>query len=208
MSLIAAVYSAVLALNKRTWVSGMIVKEGQVVRSPLDKEDYQRITATGGGTTDPSLDMTNYIGWSYRRTTALYHLQVAAGSSANITNRLAGALKVPLGTITVGTRVTALSITGRGAIDFLGAFKGATGTWRIEVIVDSREIFNEVIDESGAPFDILIGTSSKNPTNDSDKAERATAGVEFKRSFEVFVTPVATNSGTNGGIAYIPRGVE
>ena len=54
MSLIAAVYSAVLGLGKRTWTSGMTVKKNEVVKSSLDNEDYERITATGGGTTGTS----------------------------------------------------------------------------------------------------------------------------------------------------------
>ncbi|WP_288379842.1 hypothetical protein [uncultured Massilia sp.] len=43
------------------WVSGQSVARDAAVISPLDRRTYRRKTATGGGTTDPSIDVTNYV---------------------------------------------------------------------------------------------------------------------------------------------------
>ena len=53
--------SAVLAATNITkWVSGTTYAQGAVVWSPINGLGYRRITASGSGTTDPSLDTTNY----------------------------------------------------------------------------------------------------------------------------------------------------
>lgn len=41
------------------WVSNTTYTQGRVVRSPIDWQEYVRIT-NGAGTTDPSADTTNY----------------------------------------------------------------------------------------------------------------------------------------------------
>ena len=52
---------AVLAATNITkWVSGTTYVQGVVVWSPINGLGYRRITASGSGTTDPSLDTTNY----------------------------------------------------------------------------------------------------------------------------------------------------
>lgn len=52
---------AVLAATNITkWVSGTTYAQGAVVWSPINGLGYRRITASGSGTTDPSLDTTNY----------------------------------------------------------------------------------------------------------------------------------------------------
>lgn len=53
--------AAVLAAtNIVKWVSGTTYANGAVVWSPINGLSYRRITASGSGTTDPSLDSTNY----------------------------------------------------------------------------------------------------------------------------------------------------
>lgn len=60
-STVVASASAVLAAtNIVKWVSGTTYAEGAVVWSPINGLGYRRITASGSGTTDPSLDTTNY----------------------------------------------------------------------------------------------------------------------------------------------------
>jgi hypothetical protein len=52
---------AVLAATNITkWVSGTTYAQGAVVWSPINGLGYRRTTANGSGTTDPSLDTTNY----------------------------------------------------------------------------------------------------------------------------------------------------
>ena len=58
---VQASHTAVLAATNITkWVSGTTYSEGAVVWSPINGLGYRRITASGSGTTDPSLDATNY----------------------------------------------------------------------------------------------------------------------------------------------------
>ena len=71
MSLVAAIYNTVLGMRKRTWASGMTVRKNEIVKSPADNEDYERVTATGGGTVDPADDTTNYVARSYTRVLSL-----------------------------------------------------------------------------------------------------------------------------------------
>jgi hypothetical protein len=52
--------AASLAANAVLWVSGATVAQYAVVISPANYQNYRRKTATGSGTTDPSLDSTNY----------------------------------------------------------------------------------------------------------------------------------------------------
>jgi hypothetical protein len=55
----AAAAAAVAAANATKWVSGTTYDEGDVVWSPINYLSYRR-KSTGGGTTDPSLDSTNW----------------------------------------------------------------------------------------------------------------------------------------------------
>jgi hypothetical protein len=55
----AAAAAAVAAANATKWVSGTTYTEGAVVWSPITFLSYRR-KSTGGGTTDPSLDTTNW----------------------------------------------------------------------------------------------------------------------------------------------------
>jgi hypothetical protein len=55
----ASAAGAVAAANVTKWVSGTTYAEGDAVWSPITFFTYRRITA-GGGTTDPSLDTTNW----------------------------------------------------------------------------------------------------------------------------------------------------
>jgi hypothetical protein len=207
MSLIAAVYNAVLSLRKRTWSNGMSVRQYEVVKSPLDHEEYERITAAGGGSTDPSLDTTNYVARSYKRTLGLPNIVQVVGSTS-LASLFKGSTTTSLGVIAVGTRTLALSLTGRGQIDFLAALKQASGTFRIEVLVDTRVVCDETVTMGAASNAILvIGTTT---TEGSGTIIAAIAvpdsdGVQFKKSLQVYVTPVATASGAACGIGYIAK---
>ncbi len=59
-SAVAAANAAVAVSNTTKWVSGTTYAEGAAVWSPINGFTYRRITASGSGTTDPSLDTTNY----------------------------------------------------------------------------------------------------------------------------------------------------
>lgn len=57
---VASSNAATAATNIVKWVSGTTYASGAVVWSPINGLGYRRITASGSGTTDPSLDTTNY----------------------------------------------------------------------------------------------------------------------------------------------------
>jgi hypothetical protein len=57
----ASANAAAAASGAVKWVSGTTYAEGAVVWSPINYLSYRRKTA-GGGTTDPSLDETNWAG--------------------------------------------------------------------------------------------------------------------------------------------------
>lgn len=56
----ASANAVLAATNITKWVSGTTYAEGAVVWSPINGLGYRRITASGSGTTDPSLDTANY----------------------------------------------------------------------------------------------------------------------------------------------------
>lgn len=194
----------------KVWVSGSTVKQWQYVISPLDGELYQRITATGAGTTDPADDITNYAARSYERCTSLpnpssYITQAGAGA-ANFAN---GAVKVAPATITVGTRTELLSVTGRGVVKHLGFMKGISGGGRLEIRVDDRVVFDQNIQSISTDASILIGSCSPGGASMGYPAFFALqeSGVAFLRSFVVHYTPAGSNTNTNTVLSHIIRGV-
>ena len=56
----AAAISAMSSANVVVWVSGTTYAQYSVVVSPLSKIAYRKLTTAAGGTTDPSLDTTNW----------------------------------------------------------------------------------------------------------------------------------------------------
>lgn len=57
---VAANNAVIAATNITKWTSGTTYANGAVVWSPINGLAYRRITTSGSGTTDPSLDATNY----------------------------------------------------------------------------------------------------------------------------------------------------
>lgn len=206
MSLIAAVYNTVLSLRKRTWASGMTVRKYEIVKSPADMEDYERITATGGGTTDPADDVTNYVARSYRRTMALSNISSFNSSTAVTTTSLArGSVRIAMPTASVGVRTSVLSVTGKGNIDYLALNKSTGDSMLIEVICDGLTIFsqNPAMNNINAVA-LVIGGVGPNSDNShfTSFAVFDSLGVEFKRSLQVYVTPVTSAMPSGAPLAY------
>lgn len=57
----ASATAAASAVNVSAWVSGNTYTAGQCVYSTVDFQSYRHITATSSLTTDPSLDVTNWV---------------------------------------------------------------------------------------------------------------------------------------------------
>ncbi len=192
----------------RTWASGMTVRKHQKVVSPADNEEYRRITATGGGTTDPADDLTNYRAVSYERTDAILGAAMLTAAATGITNFCFGATKSIFGALGVGARTSVLSVTGRGCLDYLVLSKGAAGTTRIEVIVDGHTKLDRTDTHSSSTYLLALGMPSANGgSNSFVEARFDPAGVQFRRSLQIYVTNVTTDSAAAAGIAYHLRSV-
>lgn len=190
------------------WISGVPVPQWGLVISPLDGEVYRRTTATGAGTVDPANDVTNYMAASYRRVTALTtyaelnNLLLTADSFAN------GATKLNMN-IAVNVRTSLLNVTGRGVAQYLGVLKAATGGGRLEVLIDGRSIFDRTVGTTSLNYAAIVVGSAINWVNNSNQNMAAytalpEVGVEFKRSLQVFYTPL-TSATTTGTFAYMLR---
>lgn len=209
MSLIAAVYNAVIGMRKRTWASGMTVKKGEIVKSPADNEDYERITATGGGTTDPADDVTNYVARSYKRVTSLskgrsFTMPNYGGAAGPV-----GATAATMGAVSPGTRTLALSITGRGTIQYLLAAKAESGSMRVEILIDGRTVLDETAAFSSGIGFLYVGAPMYVATASDSSVHKALpelGGPQFRRSLHVYLTPIGTASYSSSGVAYIVGG--
>jgi len=117
--------NAISALGAPGWVSGTTYTIGTAVWSPINYGIYRRLTA-GGGTTDPSLDPTNWssLGSVYFPTAIIVTAtSVSAASSAHyiLTNAAATTVTLPgspilgdLVFITVGNDLTTNVVSRNG----------------------------------------------------------------------------------------------
>ena len=207
----AAIYNEIRKAGTPLWVSGMTVAKWQDVRSPIDGEVYMRTAATGGGTTDPADDWTNYVARSYRRITALPTVGDVGLEALPSTAKFASNAVVVVPTATsAGVRVSQLSVSGRGQIAYLGFAKGSANGGTLELLIDGRTVFNDLVLTAGANFAIILAGS--HGSNGSYPASVAIpdsgGGIEFRRSVELYFTPATTSIGTAGRLAYIIRGVS
>ena len=190
----------------RIWTSGMTVAQGERVISALDWEEYRRIAATGGGTTDPADDLTNYNALTYRRVTGL-GVQTSLVSSGQSTNFANGATRVLIGIVAVGVRVEIFSATGRGSLAFLGFLKSANGGGRFELEVDGRVVFDDSIQSGSSDVTIFVGAPGSGGSGPSPafSAIAADVGVQFRRSVRIHYTPAGSATTGNATLAYIMR---
>lgn len=189
------------ATGAKPWVSGKTYKRRSYVISLLDDEVYIRKTAEGSGTTDPADDTTNYRPVSYTRTLALPSSDIVPAGS--VSAMFVGATKNVVGPLVVGTRTNVLSVTGRGAIDYLAYHKSATGSARVEVIVDGAVVMDRTDSTYGTTNALLaIGQPVDGSTSSVAAARLDPNGVQFRRSLNVWVTNTATVGGATATVAY------
>lgn len=195
-------------LQPPPWVSGVPIAKGQWLTSPADGEIYQRIADTGTDTTDPADDLVKYVARSYERTDAILGAAMLASAATGISSFCLGATKSIFGALGVGVRTSVLSVTGRGCLDYLVLSKGAAGTARIEVIVDGHTKLDRTDTHSSSTYLLALGMPSANGgSNSFVEARFDPAGVQFRRSLQIYVTAVATDSAAAAGIAYHLRSV-
>lgn len=190
----------------RVWQSGMTVTQGERVISPLDWEEYRRIAATGGGTTDPADDLTNYNALTYRRVTGLGSPPTLV-NNAQAGNFANGATKVLVGVLAAGVRTEIFSATGRGSLAFLGFLKAATGGGRFELEVDGRAVFDDSIQSASSEVTIFVGAPGSGGSGPlpAFSAIAADVGVQFRRSVRIHYTPAGAVTTNNTTLAYLMR---
>lgn len=182
----------------KLWSSGETVLKWDYRKSPIDGEIYQRITATGSGTTDPANDATNYSASSFTRSG--YRLEVPPITSVVNSSAFLSATAVLFpGAFTGGVRTQILSGAGRGRCSFLSFIPVMTAaSCRIEVIADGRTVYDYTQSVGGTnPYiaQIPIGAvSTQGSSTNSFTALPDALPVVFRRSFEVWVTPSITTS--------------
>lgn len=180
--------SGFYGLNPPLWVSGAAQQPaGQWVTSPADKEIYQRIAATNSSTTDPADDTTNYVARSYERTAALPAISLITPFSTGYMQTV-----VSPSTISIGSRTSVLSITGRGWLSSLQFLKGNAGNLRLEIICDGRTVYDQTRDMVTTTYSMIaFGTINEQASSGylGELLGPAPKPLQFRRSLQVFVTP-------------------
>lgn len=207
---VKALYEAINdASTEPTWQSGVTVESGEKVLSPLDKEVYRRVTATGAGAVDPADDIVNYRAVSYERVTSLVapsNISNGAATSADFAN---GATKVLPGVISLGVRSQLLSITGRGVLAYLGWQKANSGGGRFELVVDGRTVFDASIQSAANDTTILVGAAGigviTGPAYRPSYYAVPCADVNFRRSVAVWFTPAVGTTNAQSTLGHITR---
>ena len=206
----AAIYNEVrkAASGAPLWISGMAVAQWAVVISPLDGEVYRRITATGGGATDPADDTTNYRAVSFGRVSSV-SIVTLTSSTPGVVGVFNGVTRVSTGAISVGVRTSILSITGRGRADFLGFFKATSGGGTLELFIDGRQVTTGSISDSSIDAALLIGSAAGYYSGSSYYNlynALPMGGVRFRRSLKVFFTPTTTPAVATTTLMYSVKG--
>lgn len=193
--------------SAKLWVSGESVDQWDYRKSPLDGETYQRKAATGSGTTDPADDVANYLAKSFDRISGLPPGALNATSNFNISQAFKGSTRTTVGAISAGVRTSAINVTGRGIVDFLGVCRGSTGDMRVEILVDGRTLLNEVVTTGSTTevFTYLGGLAWDAVSSAYNYASPAPGCLYFRRSFQVYLTAISTSAGSLCGLGYILR---
>lgn len=187
----------------KPWVSGKTYKRRSYVISLLDDEVYSRKTAEGSGTTDPADDTTNYRPVSYTRTAAIAGGGMISNAGA-VASIYLGATTTVVGALAVGARTNVLSVTGRGSIDYLSYYKAATGTARVEVIIDGITVMDRTDTYTTTSALLAVGQVSSGSAASAQLTEARfeTDPHQFRRSLNIWVTNVATIGAANATLAY------
>lgn len=169
------------------WSASAAVEQGALVLSPLDKEVYRRVSATGASSTDPADDLTNYVAASYTRTTAI---QVGYFIQTNFPDQVRGVTKTAQTNIAQGARTQVLSVTGRGQLLHLGNYRTTTGSGiggsRAEIWVDGRKIYEWEAVANAPHYASHLGAVYK---VGDDVIVAPGAPVVFRRSLVIWITP-------------------
>ena len=185
------------------WVSRMVVAKGAFVQSPLDFEIYCRKTATGGGTTDPADDTTNYFAVSFERPGSIVN-RWSAGAAADQYSYSEFETTSSNLTLSAAARTQVLSLSGKGAVTTIGIVQNQISqarTVRLELIVDGRTIFdatNAYASVTESQYVFAVGFPIRDPGGSTARVDSIREQkICFARSATVWVTSSVAASGTN-----------
>ncbi|MDA8521971.1 hypothetical protein [Acidovorax sp. NCPPB 4044] len=169
------------------WSASATIEQGALVISPLDKEVYRRVAATGTSATDPADDLTNYVAASYPRTTSL---PIGYTLPHIYPDNVRGVTRTGQTNIAQATRTQVLSVTGRGSLLHAGAWRsanqGETAGLRNEIWADGRKLVEWESTAAGGHYVTVLGASFK---VGDDLIAAAGAPVVFRRSLVIWITP-------------------
>ncbi|AVS73918.1 hypothetical protein C8240_07595 [Paracidovorax cattleyae] len=169
------------------WSASATIEQGALVISPLDKEVYRRVAATGTSSTDPADDLTNYVAASYTRTTAA---PIGYTMPQAYPDQVRGITKTAQTNIAQATRTQVLSVTGRGQLLHAGAFRsansGETAGLRSEIWTDGRKLIEWESTAAGPHYVTVMGSSFK---VGDDVIAAPGASIVFRRSLVIWITP-------------------
>ena len=191
------------ASGAKPWVSGAVIKKYAYVISPTDLEIYQRKTATGSGATDPYNDATNYRPVSIARLSSITNGWSEGGAWTSAASSSVGPFVGTTSTqptLKAGVRTLVWNAVGKGNVDFISLVKigtaAPTGTFRAELIVDGRTIFDATFSappSSVTGFVVIAGGLSSPST--ANPLSPLFMSCPFSKSFEFYVTAsVSTNA--------------
>lgn len=194
--------------NMRTWQAGASIAQYEAVVSPADGETYRRMAATGTDTVDPADDVTKYIALSYDRVLTVPPNALINNGAATPASFANGASKVSVSG-GVGTRVEALSLSGRGSVRYLGFLKAQTGGYRTELEIDGRVVLdqNVTIASSSAEVMVWAGAPLAAGTNLAGVAI-ASSDYAFRRSMKVYLTAVTSAFVANSTLAHVTTAIK
>ncbi len=194
---IATVSTSVTQLAARVdtlgklWATGAVIDQGALVISPADRETYRRTSATGAAATDPADDTANYAAVSYSRVTALPN--PGATYAIPTADQVRGVAKTAQVNVAAGARTLVLSVSGRGQLLHVGAFRDAPSAdrgARIEIQIDGRKVYEWEGYGSSPHYTTHHGSVNRIAAGDFVTL-MATHGspAAFRRSLAVYLTP-------------------
>lgn len=183
----------------RIWAGGSeVYTQGGDVISSLDWETYRKTAATGTGTVDPANDISKYISLSYERISALTLSRVVSEAG----NQGVFGVNVPktaLPAIPMGNRTLLGSTTGRGHALILAFYLNGTTSVnaRFEIVIDGRTVYDytqSLLNNYGVLF---LGNPLGAGNNVYHYFLPSSFKVPFKRSLQIYITPINTSIGIN-----------
>ena len=202
---VAASHIAVLAATNITkWVSGSTYAEGAVVWSPINGLGYRRITASGSGTTDPSLDTTNYAQVNGTGNVSTSGNQTIAGTktfTSPITGSTTSQVSLTGNQTIAGTKTFSSQIVANGGISLSSALPINQGGTAATTALDA---FNSLKQQATESLTGVARLSTQAETNAGTDDTTVITPKKLSAAKIVDLGTVNTTSGNSFSFTSIP----